>query len=104
MNNTLGVLTEWAGNGAVILLARFALNLFFTTIVVRLVYYRVYRSRDYVFTYFLINLVTFSLVYLLNNVPIQMGSAWHRAAQCSCQRRHESRRARDRQRCDCRPA
>jgi hypothetical protein len=75
MNNTLGALTEWAGAGAVILLARFALNLFFTTIVVRLVYYRLYRGRDYVFTYFLINLVTFSLVYLLNNVPIQMGSA-----------------------------
>jgi hypothetical protein len=43
--------------------------------VVRLVYYRLYRNRDYVFTYFLINLVTFSLAYLLSNVPIELGFA-----------------------------
>ena len=41
----------------------------------RLVYYRLYRDRDYVFTYFLINLVTFSLAYLLSNVPIELGFA-----------------------------
>ena len=57
------------------LLARLALNMLFTAIVVRLVYYRLYRSRDYVFTYFLINLVTFSLAYLLSNVPIELGFA-----------------------------
>jgi hypothetical protein len=47
----------------------------FTAVVVRLVYYRLYRDRDYVFTYFLINLVTFSLAYLLSNVPIELGFA-----------------------------
>ena len=57
------------------LLARLALNLFFTGIIVRLVHYRVYRSRDYVFTYVLLNLVTFSLVYLLSSVPVQLGFA-----------------------------
>jgi hypothetical protein len=57
------------------LLARLALNLFFTGIVVRLVHYRVYRNRDYVFTYVLLNLVTFSLVYLLSSVPVQLGFA-----------------------------
>ena len=57
------------------LLARLGLNMLFTAIVVRLVYYRLYRNRDYVFTYFLINLVTFSLAYLLSNVPIELGFA-----------------------------
>jgi len=57
------------------LLAHLALNLFFTGIVVRLVHYRVYRNRDYVFTYVLLNLVTFSLVYLLSSVPVQLGFA-----------------------------
>ena len=55
------------------LLARLGLNMLFTAVVVRLVYYRLYRNRDYVFTYFLINLVTFSLAYLLSNVPIELG-------------------------------
>ena len=60
---------------AIVLLARLALNVLFTLVVVRLVYYRLYRDRDYVFTYFLINLVTFSLAYLLSNVPIELGFA-----------------------------
>lgn len=62
-------------NTVITLLAHLALNLFFTGIVVRLVHYRVYRNRDYVFTYVLLNLVTFSLVYLLSSVPVQLGFA-----------------------------
>ena len=57
------------------LLGRLALNLLFIGIVVRLVHFRVYRNRDYVFTYVLLNLVTFSLVYLLSSVPVQLGFA-----------------------------
>ncbi|OFW03058.1 MAG: hypothetical protein A3I61_05365 [Acidobacteria bacterium RIFCSPLOWO2_02_FULL_68_18] len=56
-------------------MGRLALDLAFTAIVVRLVYYRLYRNRDYVFTYFLLNLVTFSLAYLLSRVPIELGFA-----------------------------
>jgi hypothetical protein len=39
------------------------------------VYYRLYRDRDYTFTYFLINLVTFSIAYLLSHVAVEMGFA-----------------------------
>jgi hypothetical protein len=60
---------------AATLLARLALNLLCTIVVVRFVYYRLYLNRDYVFTYFLINLVTFSLAYLLSKVPIELGFA-----------------------------
>jgi hypothetical protein len=75
MNNILGALTFPLGETALTPLARLGLNLLFTTILVRLVYYRLYRNRDYVFTYFLINLITFSVTYLLSNVPIELGSA-----------------------------
>jgi hypothetical protein len=57
------------------LLLRITLNLAVTAIIVRVVYYRLYRERDYIFTYFLLNIVTFSLAFLLNKVPIGLGFA-----------------------------
>ena len=75
MNTIVETLSAYLTGNAVMLLARLGLNMLFTAVVVRLVYYRLYRSRDYVFTYFLINLVTFSLAYLLSNVPIELGFA-----------------------------
>lgn len=56
-------------------LARLALNLVAATAVIRLVYYRLYRNREYVFTYFLFNVITFSLCLLLGRVPIELGFA-----------------------------
>lgn len=75
MVNVAELLAPVLSSGAIKLLARLGLNLLFTTIVVRWVYYRLYRNRDYTFTYFLINLVTFSIAYLLSNVPIELGFA-----------------------------
>ena len=73
--NILAALAVSLSGSAIMLLARLALNMLITAVVVRLVYYRLYRNRDYVFTYFLINLVTFSLAYLLSKVPIELGFA-----------------------------
>jgi hypothetical protein len=73
--NTLVATLPWLADGAAMLLARLALDVVFTTIVVRVVYYRLHKNRDYVFTYFLINLVTFTLAHLLSNVPIELGFA-----------------------------
>jgi len=75
MNSLLEAFSFSVTVSALMLLGRLGLNMLFTTFVVRLVYYRLYRNRDYVFTYFLINLVTFSLAYLLSNVPIELGFA-----------------------------
>lgn len=75
MNTFAGALDPFLSSGAMVLLGRLALNLFFTMLVVRFVYYRLYQSRDYVFTYVLINLVTFSLAFLLSTVPIELGFA-----------------------------
>ena len=65
-----------AGMGDVsLLLGRLLLDLVFAAVVVGLAYYRIYRKRDYVFTYLLLNLVTFSLAYLLSSVRIELGFA-----------------------------
>lgn len=57
------------------LMARIALDLVCTSIIVLAAYHRVYRNRDYTFTYLLLNLVTFSLAFVLSNVPMQLGFA-----------------------------
>jgi hypothetical protein len=75
MNNVLSVVSAGIGEAAWVLLGRLGVDLFFTALTVGFVYYRLYRSRDYVFTYFLLNLVTFTLAYLLSNVPIELGFA-----------------------------
>jgi hypothetical protein len=57
------------------LAVRLGLDFVCTLIVVRVVYYRLYQHRDYIFTYFLLNLVTFLLGFLLSRVPLQLGFA-----------------------------
>ena len=54
---------------------RLLLNLFFTAIVVLGVYVRRYGKNEYVFTYFMFNMVTFTLCFLLRKVPIELGFA-----------------------------
>lgn len=57
------------------LTSRFGLDLAFTTIIVAGVYYRLYRSREFVFTYYIFNIITFSLCVLLRKVPMELGFA-----------------------------
>ncbi len=57
------------------LLVRLLVDLFFAGIVIRFVYYRLYKNREYVFTYFLFNIITFCLCFLLRKVPIELGFA-----------------------------
>ena len=55
------------------LLVRIALDLGFTVIVVRFVYFRLYRRRELAFTHYLLNIVTFTLCFLLSNVRLELG-------------------------------
>ncbi len=57
------------------LLLRFAINFVFATVVIRLVYYRLYRDRGFLFTFYLLNVITFTLCYLLRKVPAELGFA-----------------------------
>ena len=57
------------------LLVRLGVDLFFVTFVVWFVYYRVYKNREFVFTYYVFNVITFSLCVLLRKVPMELGFA-----------------------------
>jgi hypothetical protein len=57
------------------LISRLGLDLLFTWMVVSLVYARLYRNRELVFTYYLFNVITFSLCLLLRKVPMELGFA-----------------------------
>lgn len=57
-------------------MVRFGLNMAVTMFVIRYLYYPVTRRKDYFFTYVLISLVIFFLVYLLGDAQIKMGFAF----------------------------
>lgn len=75
MNDLLGIDTTFDRDGFATLLLRLALDLGFTTVVVLYVYYRLYRNREMVFTYYVFNIITYSLCVLLRRVPMDMGFA-----------------------------
>lgn len=45
-------------------------------VLVRFIYFRIYRKKDYLFTFFLFNLIIFVITYLLNKVDMSMGAAF----------------------------
>jgi hypothetical protein len=57
------------------LVSRLVLDLSFTLAVVGGVHSRIYHRRDYTFTYVLLNLVTFSLSFVLSQVRVDLGFA-----------------------------
>lgn len=57
------------------LLTRLALDLIVATIIVRGIYFPLYRKREYVFVFFMLNIVTLFICTLLRKVPIELGFA-----------------------------
>jgi hypothetical protein len=57
------------------LLARLALDLAFASVVIHLVYFRLYKKREHVFTCYLFNVVTLCLCVLLRKGPAELGFA-----------------------------
>jgi len=58
------------------LLFKFAIDVVVLFILIRLIYYRMHRKKDYLFTYFLFNILIFFLCVLLNNVKLSTGFAF----------------------------
>ena len=54
---------------------KFGINFIFLFTIVRLIYYRVKDDKDYVFTFFMFNVLTFFICFLLRKVPMEMGFA-----------------------------
>ncbi len=74
MNDLHGVKELFDAKDFYKLATRLLLNLFFASIVVHR-YTKLYKEDQYRFTYFLFNVITFSLCFLLRKVPIELGFA-----------------------------
>lgn len=75
MNRLFGTDTLFDPEDFLKLLARLGLNLTFTTIIVMLVYFRLYRKREMVFTYYVFNVIVYAMCALLRKTPMDMGFA-----------------------------
>jgi hypothetical protein len=69
----VNVLVDWLGLAR--LVTRLAFDLGVTTLVIHQVYDRLYRNREYVFTYYLFNMITFLLCSILKQAPVESGVA-----------------------------
>jgi hypothetical protein len=57
------------------LLTRFLIDFFFTFIIIRVLYFASNRRKDYLFTFFVFNMLTFFICFLLRKVPMELGFA-----------------------------
>jgi hypothetical protein len=55
---------------------RFGINLLAMIILVRLIYYTTHKNKDYLFTFFLFNILIFIICLLLGSTKIKMGFAF----------------------------
>jgi len=55
---------------------RFLIDFASVLVLIRFVYYRVYKRSDLFFTFFIFNLVIFLICFLLNKVELSMGAAF----------------------------
>ncbi|MBL4586497.1 MAG: DUF4956 domain-containing protein [Flavobacteriales bacterium] len=58
------------------LLFRLAINCTVAFVIIRHIYYPVHNRKDYLFTYFIFNLLIFLLSYLLSGIKLQLGFAF----------------------------
>lgn len=58
------------------LLFRLAINFIVAFIIIRNIYYPIHNRKDYLFTYFIFNLLIFFVSYLLSSVKLQLGFAF----------------------------
>lgn len=58
------------------LLFKFGLNLLVVYVLIRRIYYPIHRKKDFLFTYFLFNILIFFLCGLLNSVKLSTGFAF----------------------------
>ncbi|MBL0128091.1 MAG: DUF4956 domain-containing protein [Flavobacteriales bacterium] len=58
------------------LLFKFGVNTLVVFVLIRLIYYPIHRKKDYLFTYFIFNILIFFLCVLLNSVKLSIGFAF----------------------------
>jgi len=55
---------------------RFGINLLAAVLIIILIHHRLYKKGEYVFTYFMFNIMIFFLTFILQSVKISMGAAF----------------------------
>jgi hypothetical protein len=58
------------------LFSRLLIDLVSVFILVRFIYYPIYKHREFFFTYFIFNIIIFLISFLLNKVDLSMGAAF----------------------------
>ncbi|MCO6501255.1 MAG: DUF4956 domain-containing protein [Vicingus serpentipes] len=66
----------WDYNDFGEMVIRFILNFIVSFIVIRVIYYPIHKRKDYLFTYFLFNILIFFICILLNSVKLKLGFAF----------------------------
>ena len=75
-NQIINLIPFFESSSFIDLILRFGFNLLVTIIIVRFIYYRKSKRKDYLFTYILINTMIFLLAYLLSGVELKLGFAF----------------------------
>ena len=55
---------------------RLLIDVLAMVVLVRFIYFRIYKKKDYLFTFFLFNIIIFIITYLLNKVDMSLGAAF----------------------------
>jgi hypothetical protein len=58
------------------MLIRLGMNIFFVLIIIRMIFYPIYREINYVFTTILINITVFLICFLLGSIKLKIGCAF----------------------------
>lgn len=56
--------------------ARLLIDVFFMILLIRFIYFKIYKQGELFFTFFVFNLVIFFMCYFLNKVELSMGAAF----------------------------
>lgn len=57
------------------MLFRFVINIAFLTLIIRILYYKASKRKDYVFTYYMISIIVFFLCFTLKKYELDIGMA-----------------------------
>ena len=58
------------------LIIRFGFNILITFIIVRLIYYALHKRQEYLFTYFMFNILIFFVCFLMSSAKLSIGFAF----------------------------
>ena len=64
---------NWFGDDVYKLLMRLSINFVFITIIVRFIYYKITKRKDYLFTYYLLGFIIFFICFSLKKLDIDTG-------------------------------